>query len=74
MADRWSSYPRTAPDLNPVESLWSTAKADLGEPAIDGMDHRAAIIRNRLKRIQYRPDLIPGFLTQTRLALEPEPP
>ena len=29
---------------------------------------------NRIKRIQYRPDLIPGFLTQTGLTLEPEPP
>jgi DNA-binding GntR family transcriptional regulator len=34
----------------------------------------AAIVRNRLKRIQYRPELINGFLAQTGLTLEPEPP
>ena len=49
-------------------------KAGLGNLAVDGMDHLAAIIRNRLKRIQYRPELIPGFLAQTGLALEPKPP
>ena len=34
----------------------------------------AAIMKNRLKRIQYRPALIDGFLAQTGLTLEPEPP
>ena len=29
---------------------------------------------SRLKRIQYRPALIEGFLVQTGLTLEPEPP
>ncbi|SIR32925.1 hypothetical protein [Micromonospora avicenniae] len=49
-------------------------KASLGNLAIDGVDHLAAIIRNRLKRIQYRPDVIPEFLAQTGLSLETEPP
>lgn len=74
---RWLTVvqlPAYAPDLNPVESLWSTLKAGLGNLAVDGVDHLAAIIRNRLKRIQYRPDLIPGFLAQTGLSLEPNPP
>lgn len=31
----------------------------------------AAIIKNRLKRIQYRPALIGRFFTQTGLSLEP---
>ena len=34
----------------------------------------AAIVKNRLKRIQYRPALIDGFPAQTGLTLEPEPP
>ena len=34
----------------------------------------AAIVKNRLKRIQYRPGLIDGFLAQTGPSLEPEPP
>jgi hypothetical protein len=32
------------------------------------------IIRNRLKGIQYQPGLIDGFLAQTGLKIEPEPP
>ena len=34
----------------------------------------AAIVKNRLKSIQYRPALIESFLARTGLALEPEPP
>jgi hypothetical protein len=52
----------------------------LGEPlaAVAGgardVDQLAAIVRNRLKTIQYRPALIESFLAQTGLTLEPEPP
>ena len=38
------------------------------------VDQLAAVVRNRLKRIQYRPELISGFLVQTGLTLEPGPP
>jgi len=34
----------------------------------------AGTVRNRLKRIQHRPDLISEFLAQTGLILEPKPP
>ena len=34
----------------------------------------ATIMKNRLKRIQYRPALIDGFLAQTGLSIQPEPP
>ena len=30
-------------------------------------------MKNRLKRIQYRPALIDGFLAQTGLSIEPQP-
>jgi len=67
--------PAYAPDLNPVEGAWSTMKSSLGNLGSCGTPHRlAAIMKNRLKRIQYRPALIDGFLAQTRLSLEPEPP
>jgi hypothetical protein len=33
----------------------------------------AGVVKNRLKRIQYRPALINGFLAQIGLTLEPEP-
>ena len=31
-------------------------------------------VKNRLERMQYRPELIDGFLAQTGLSLEAEPP
>lgn len=49
-------------------------KNGLGNLAAHGIDHLATIVKNRLKRIQYRPDLINGFLTQTGLTLGPDPP
>lgn len=49
-------------------------KNSLGNLAGHGVDHLAAVIRNRLKRIQYRPELFPGFLVQTGLAFPVEPP
>jgi putative transposase len=66
---RWLTVvqlPAYAPDLNPVEGLWSTMKSSLGNLAVNGVDHLAAIIRNRPKRVQYRPDLILGFLAPNR--------
>ena len=49
-------------------------KNGLGNLAVRDVDQPAAIIKNRLKRIQYRPALIDGFLAQTGLTLESEPP
>jgi DDE superfamily endonuclease len=66
--------PAYAPDLNPTEGVWSHVKRSLGNLAAASVDHLAAIVRNRLKRIQYRPDLLAGFLAQTGLTLDPEPP
>ena len=34
----------------------------------------AVIVKNRLKRIQYRPGLIEGFLAQAGLSIDPGPP
>ena len=49
-------------------------KNGLGNLAIHGIDHLAAIVKTRLKHIQCRPDLINGFLAQTGLILNAEPP
>ncbi|MFJ6199608.1 hypothetical protein [Micromonospora sp. NPDC092111] len=35
------------------------------------IDHLVAIIKNRLKSIQYRTDLLDGFLANAGLTLEP---
>jgi len=66
--------PAYAPDLNPAEGAWANMKNGLGNLAASNLDQLAAIVRNRLKRIQYRPQLIDGFLAQTGLTLEPRPP
>lgn len=60
--------PAYAPDLNPAEGVWANVKNDLGSLAAHGVDPLAAVIRNRLKRIQYRPELLPSFLAQTGLS------
>ncbi len=66
--------PAYAPDLNAVEGAWANMKNGLGNLAASDVDQLTAIIKNRLKSIQYRPALIDGFLAQTGLSLEPEPP
>jgi transposase len=66
--------PAYAAELNPAEGLWAHMKRSLGNLAACGVDQLAATIKNRLKRIQYRPELIDGFLAQTGLTLEPRPP
>jgi transposase len=66
--------PAYAPELNPVEGAWSNMKNGLGNLAARDVDQLAAIMKTRLKRIQYRPALIEGFLAQTGLNLEPQPP
>jgi hypothetical protein len=40
-------------------------KNGLGNLAVRDVDQLAAVVKNRLKRIQYRPALIDGFLAQT---------
>jgi len=66
--------PAYAPELNAVEGAWANMKGGLGNLAAADVDQLTAIVKNRLKSIQYRPGLIDGFLAQTGLTLEPEPP
>ena len=65
---------RHASDLNPTEGAWSHLKRDLGNLVACTIDQLAAAVKTLLKRIQYRPELIDGFLAQTGLTLDPEPP
>jgi DDE superfamily endonuclease len=66
--------PPYAPELNPTEHVWSHVKRNLGNLIVHGIDQLAAIVKNRLKRIQYRPGLIDAFFVHTGLNLEPQPP
>jgi len=69
-----TQLPSYAPDLNPAEGAWPKMKNGPGNLAACTLDQLTATVRNRLRRIQHRPELITAFLGQTGLALEPEPP
>ena len=61
--------PAYAPELNPVEAVWSNLKRSLANLTKQGIDQLAALIKTRLKPMQYRPSLIDGFLAKTGLDL-----
>ena len=63
--------PAYAPELNPVEAVWSHLKRSLANLAKRNLGQLAALIKTRLKRMQYRPGLIDGFLAKTGLDLAP---
>jgi transposase len=47
--------PAYAPELNPAEGAWANMKNGLGNLAVRDLDQLAAIMKRRLKCIQYRP-------------------
>jgi transposase len=63
--------PPYAHELNPVELVWSHLKRSLANLAKRDIDQLTALVRTRLKRMQYRPGLLTGFLTSTHLDLGP---
>ena len=63
--------PAYAPELNPVEGIWSSMKRSLANLTKQGLDQLAALVKTRLKRMQYRAGLIEGFLAKTGLDLTP---
>jgi putative transposase len=63
--------PPYAHELNPVESVWSHLKRSLANLAKHDISQLAALVKTRLRRMQYRPGLLDGFLAGTRLDLTP---
>ena len=63
--------PPYAHELNPVEAVWSCLKRSLANLARRDIGQLTALARTRLKRMQYRPALLDGFLAGTRLDLTP---
>ncbi|KPC61344.1 hypothetical protein ADL29_24860 [Streptomyces chattanoogensis] len=63
--------PPYAPEFNPVEAVWSHLKRSLANLARHGIDELAALVKTRLKRMQYQPGLIGGFIAKTRLDFSP---
>ena len=63
--------PAYAPDLNPVEGIWSLMKRSMANFAAADQAALVRIIKRKLKKIQYRPHLINGWLAATGLRIEP---
>ncbi|WP_455753528.1 IS630 family transposase [Streptomyces lavendulae] len=66
--------PAYAPDLNPVEAVWSLVRRAMANTAFATPDDLDRILRRELRRIQIRPHLIDGCLTATSLAINPPTP
>jgi transposase len=63
--------PPYAHELNPVEPVWSHLKRSLANLAKHNISQLTALVKTRLKRMQYRPGLLDGFLAGTGLDLTP---
>ncbi|MFC8015439.1 transposase [Streptomyces cinereoruber] len=57
------------PELNPDEGVWAHLKKSLGNLAAGTTGQLAALVRTRLKKMQYRPDFLDGFIAETGLTL-----
>lgn len=64
--------PTTAPELNPVEGVWSVMKSGLVNLVKREIDQLRDIVKRRLRRMQNRPELLAGLLAKT--GLDPQPP
>lgn len=62
--------PAYLPDLKPVEWVWAHVKHSLANLAVVSLDQLETLVRNRLKRLQYRPHTLDGFIAGTSLTLD----
>ena len=63
--------PPYAHELNPVERVWSHLKRSLANLTKHTITELTALVKTRLRRMQYRPELLAGFLASTGLDLGP---
>ena len=61
--------PAYAPELNPVEPVWSNLKRSLANLVKQDIDQLTALVKTRLRQMQYRPGLLEGFLAKPGLDL-----
>ena len=57
--------PPYAHELNPVERVWAHLKRSLANLAKHSFAELTALVKTRLRRMQYRPVLLVGFLAST---------
>ena len=60
--------PAYAPELNPAENVWSNLRRAMANLAATTATALAQAAKTSLKRMQYRPSLIDGFLAATGLS------
>ena len=63
--------PPYAHELNPVEPVWSHLKRSLTNLAKPNLAQLTALVKTQLRRMQYRPALLEGFLASIGLDLTP---
>ena len=63
--------PPYAPELNPVEPVWSHLKRSLANLVKQDIDQLTVLVKTRLRRMQYQPGLLEGFLAKPSLDLTP---
>ena len=61
--------PPYASEPNPVEPIWSNSKRSLANLTKHNVGQLTALVKTRLRRMQYRPGLLDGFLAKTGLDL-----
>jgi transposase len=61
--------PPYASELNPVQAVWSHLKRSLANLTKHNIGQLTALAKTRLRRMQYRPALLDGFLAKTGLDL-----
>jgi hypothetical protein len=54
-----------------VERVWSHLKRSLANLTKHTLGELTALVKTRLRRMQYRPELLAGFLASTGLDLGP---
>lgn len=62
-----------APQLNPVEGIWSLIRRALANTAFTNPEHMIASVRRSLREVQHQTWLIDGALTGTGLTLTTSP-
>jgi len=63
--------PPYAHELNPVEPVWSHLKRSLANLTKHTLAELTALVKTRMKRMQYRLGLLLGFLAGTGLEFGP---
>ncbi|WP_328959081.1 transposase [Kitasatospora purpeofusca] len=59
--------PACSPDLNPVEGVWAHVRHSLAVVALGRLE---TLVRSRIKRLQYRPETLNGFIAGTGRTLD----